>query len=66
MRTIVVETANRFARDLMTAESGFAFLKTQGITLIAADSPSAFLDDSPTATLIPRSSGPYRNSRKQC
>ena len=46
VRTIVVETANRFARDLMTAESGFAFLKTQGITLIAADSPSAFLDDS--------------------
>jgi len=47
VRTIIVETANRFARDLMTAESGFAFLKTQGITLIAADSPSAFLDDSP-------------------
>jgi DNA invertase Pin-like site-specific DNA recombinase len=52
VRTIIVETANRFARDLMTAESGFAFLKMQGITLIAADSPSAFLDDSPTATLI--------------
>src|SRR5262249_16017631 len=45
VRTIIVETANRFARDLMTAESGFAFLKTQGISLIAADSPSAFLDD---------------------
>jgi len=52
VRTIIVETANRFARDLMTAESGFAFLKTQGITLIAADSPSAFLDESPTSTLI--------------
>ena len=52
VRTIIVETANRFARDLMTAESGFAFLKTQGITLIAADSPSAFLDDSPTAILV--------------
>jgi DNA invertase Pin-like site-specific DNA recombinase len=52
VRTIIVETANRFARDLMTQESGFAFLKAQGITLIAADSPTAFLDDSPTATLI--------------
>jgi hypothetical protein len=27
VRTIIVETANRFARDLMAAESGFAFLK---------------------------------------
>jgi hypothetical protein len=52
VRTTVVETANRFARDLMTAESGFAFLKTQGITLIATDSPSAFPGDSPTPTLI--------------
>jgi len=52
VRCIIVETANRFARDLMTQESGFAFLQTQGNTLIAADSPSAFLDDSPTATLI--------------
>src|SRR5262249_40978678 len=32
VRTIVVETANRFARDLMTAESGYAFLKARGIT----------------------------------
>jgi DNA invertase Pin-like site-specific DNA recombinase len=52
VRTIVVETANRFARDLMVQEVGFARLQELGVTLIAADSPQAFLDDTPTAKLI--------------
>ena len=52
MRTIIVETANRFARDLMVQEVGFAMLRDLGITLIAADSPSSFLDDGPTSKLI--------------
>ncbi|MEK9279881.1 recombinase family protein [Bradyrhizobium sp. ISRA442] len=51
-KTIIVETANRFARDLMVQEVGFAMLKSRGIDLIAADSPSSFLDDTPTARLI--------------
>jgi DNA invertase Pin-like site-specific DNA recombinase len=51
-RTIVVETASRFARDLIIQETGFAMLRDRGITLIAADSPEAFLDDTPTAVLI--------------
>lgn len=51
-RTIIVETANRFARDLMVQEVGFARLKAQGVTLIAADSPTAFVDDTPTARLV--------------
>jgi DNA invertase Pin-like site-specific DNA recombinase len=50
--TIIVETANRFARDLMVQEVGFAMLKERGIDLIAADSPSSFLDDTPTSRLI--------------
>jgi DNA invertase Pin-like site-specific DNA recombinase len=49
-KTIVVETANRFARDLMVQEVGFAMLRARGIDLIAADSPSSFLDDTPTRT----------------
>ena len=52
VRVIIVETANRFARDLMVQEVGFDMLKRQGIALIAADSPAAFLDDGPTSTLI--------------
>jgi DNA invertase Pin-like site-specific DNA recombinase len=44
-RTVIVETASRFARDLMVQEVGFAKLKALGITLIAADSPHSFLDE---------------------
>jgi DNA invertase Pin-like site-specific DNA recombinase len=52
VRTILVETANRFARDLIVQETGYAMLKERGIELIAADKPDAFLDDTPTAKLI--------------
>jgi DNA invertase Pin-like site-specific DNA recombinase len=52
VRTVIVENAQRFARDLMVQEVGHAMLRSLGITLIAADSPSSFLDDGPTPTLI--------------
>ena len=63
IRTIIVETASRFARDLMVQEVGYERLrnrtvgkgkdaKPDPIHLIAADSPSAFLDDGPTSKLI--------------
>jgi DNA invertase Pin-like site-specific DNA recombinase len=51
-RTILVETANRFARDLIVQETGYHMLKAQGIELIAVDAPDSFLSDTPTATLI--------------
>jgi DNA invertase Pin-like site-specific DNA recombinase len=52
VRTMIVETANRFARDLMVQEIGYAMLRSLGVTLVAADSPSSFLDDGPTSNLI--------------
>src|SRR5215475_9445874 len=52
VRTIIVETANRFARDLMVQEVGYAKLRERGISLVAADSPNAFLDNTPTAKLV--------------
>ena len=52
VRTIIVETASRFARDLIVQETGWKMLQEAGITLIAADSPDAFQDDTPTAVLI--------------
>jgi DNA invertase Pin-like site-specific DNA recombinase len=52
VRTIIVETANRFARNLMVQEVGYRKLRDRGIELIAADSPSSFIDDGPTATLV--------------
>ncbi|OKO70561.1 serine recombinase [Bradyrhizobium sp. NAS80.1] len=52
VRTIIVETANRFARDLIVQETGFKRLQAEGITLIAADKPDSFVDDTPTAVLV--------------
>jgi len=46
-----IETANRFARDLIVQETGHRMLSEQGIEIIAADSPGAFVDG-PTATLV--------------
>ena len=51
-RTILVETASRFARDLIVQLTGHALLKGHGIELIAVDAPDHFLDDTPTAVLI--------------
>jgi DNA invertase Pin-like site-specific DNA recombinase len=51
-RTIIVETASRLAGDLMVREIAFARLRELGITVVAADSPDAFLDETPTAQLV--------------
>lgn len=52
VRTIIVETANRFARDLMVEEVGYAMLRSLGVTLVAADRSSSFLNDGPTSNLF--------------
>jgi DNA invertase Pin-like site-specific DNA recombinase len=52
VRTILVETANRFARDLIVQETGWRYLQAKSIDLIAVDSPDAFLSDTPTAVMI--------------
>src|SRR5262245_65049362 len=51
-RTILVETANRFARDLVVQETGHRMLRGLGIELFAADSPDSFVDDTPTAIMV--------------
>lgn len=52
VRVILVETASRFARDLVVQETGYRLLKDRGIELIAVDTPDGFLDDTPTAQLV--------------
>jgi len=52
VHTIIVETANRFTRDLIVQETGHRMLRQKGIEIIAADSPSAFVDDTPTTTFV--------------
>ena len=51
-RTIVVESPDRFARDLMVQLAGHDMLKAKGITLIAASAPAHFIEDTPTAILV--------------
>jgi DNA invertase Pin-like site-specific DNA recombinase len=52
VRTIIVENASRFARDLIVQETGYRMLTAQGFTLIAADDPDAFTADTPTQDLV--------------
>ena len=51
-RTILVESPDRFARDLMMQLAGHDMLKAKGITLIAASAPTFFVKDTPTAVLV--------------
>jgi DNA invertase Pin-like site-specific DNA recombinase len=51
-RTIIVESPDRFARDLMVQLAGHDMLKAKGIALVAASAPAHFIEDTPTATLV--------------
>jgi DNA invertase Pin-like site-specific DNA recombinase len=48
VRTIILESPDRFARDLAVQIAGHDFLKNQGITLVPATSPDFFTEDTPT------------------
>ena len=65
VRTIIVETASRFARDLIVQETGWRFLRNADVTLIAADSPDSFLDETPTAVLVRQVLGAVAQFEKQ-
>jgi DNA invertase Pin-like site-specific DNA recombinase len=49
---VIVETANRFARDLVVQETGYTYLRDRGLTLIPADAPDHFTTDDPMKTAI--------------
>jgi hypothetical protein len=52
VKVVIVETANRFARDLIVQETEHKMLRNLGIELIAADSPDSLVDDTPTAVMV--------------
>ncbi len=52
IRTIIVESPDRFARDLAVQLAGHDMLKGLGIDLIPASAPDFFLEDTPTAVLV--------------
>ena len=51
-RTILVENASRFARDLAVQITGHELLKAEGFELIPVDAPDHFTDETPTATMV--------------
>jgi DNA invertase Pin-like site-specific DNA recombinase len=52
VRTILVENASRFARDLTVQLTGHDMLKARGITLIPVDAPDYFTEETPTAIMV--------------
>jgi len=52
VRTILVESPQHFARDLIARETGFRMLKGRGIDLVAVDHPESFTADTPLAMMV--------------
>jgi DNA invertase Pin-like site-specific DNA recombinase len=52
VRTIIVESPDRFARDLAVQLAGHDYLRGLGVSLIPATAPDFFVEDSPTAVLV--------------
>jgi DNA invertase Pin-like site-specific DNA recombinase len=51
-KTIIVESPDRFARDLIVQLTGHDMLKAQGIALVPTTAPDFFTEDTPTAVLV--------------
>ncbi len=51
-KAIIVESPDRFARDLAVQLAGHDMLKGLGIALIPASAPDFFTEDTPTAVLV--------------
>jgi DNA invertase Pin-like site-specific DNA recombinase len=52
VRTIIIESPDRFARDLAVQLAGHDFLKNLGVALIPATAPDFFTEETPTAVLV--------------
>jgi DNA invertase Pin-like site-specific DNA recombinase len=51
-KTIIVESPDRFARDLAVQLAGHDMLKGMGVEIIPASAPDFFTEDTPTAVLV--------------
>jgi DNA invertase Pin-like site-specific DNA recombinase len=58
VRCIIVESPDRFARDLTVQLTGHDFLKSLGIALIPVTAPDFFTEDTPTAGWCAKYSAP--------
>ena len=51
-KTIIVESPDRFARDLTVQLTGHDMLRDMGIALVPASAPDFFMSDTPTSVLV--------------
>jgi DNA invertase Pin-like site-specific DNA recombinase len=56
VRVILVESPDRFARDLAVQLAGHSYLKGLGVELVPTTAPDFFTEDTPTAVLTANSS----------
>jgi DNA invertase Pin-like site-specific DNA recombinase len=52
VRTIIIESPDRFARDLKVQLIGHDYLRKLGVTLVPATAPDFFTEDTPTAVMV--------------
>jgi DNA invertase Pin-like site-specific DNA recombinase len=52
VRVIIVESPDRFARDLAVQIAGHDYLKGLGVALVPTSAPDFFTEDTPTAVLV--------------
>jgi DNA invertase Pin-like site-specific DNA recombinase len=52
VRTILIESPDRFARDLAVQLAGHDRLKRLGVALVPTSAPDHFIEDTPTAILV--------------
>lgn len=52
VRVVLVESPDRFARDLAVQLAGHAYLKNLGVELVPTTAPDFFTEDTPTAVLV--------------
>jgi DNA invertase Pin-like site-specific DNA recombinase len=52
IRSIIIESPDRFACDLAVQLAGHDYLKKLGVELIPATAPDFFTEDTPTAVLV--------------
>jgi DNA invertase Pin-like site-specific DNA recombinase len=52
VRSIIIESPDRFARELTVQLTGHDLLKRMGVALVPATAPDFFTEDTPTAVLV--------------
>jgi DNA invertase Pin-like site-specific DNA recombinase len=64
VRVVIVESADRFARQLMTQELGVALLRARGVTLLTASGDDMTASDDPTRTMLRQITGAFAEYEK--